>query len=103
MNKVPHMEVNIIPSALNTSAPTGVASQLAAAAENAPQYDGVTIEQMLGNPLYERGDKIDKIGRAQKAIANAAKIVGEPKRAKFIRQLNDAATRLAKPKSITKN
>lgn len=96
------MEVNIIPSALNTSAPTGVAAQLASAAENAPQYDGVTIEQMRGNPLYERGDKIDKIGKAQKAIADAAGVLRQPGRSKMIRGLNDAASRLAKPKTNPK-
>lgn len=91
------MEVNVIPSALNTSAPTGVASQLAAAAENAPQYDGVTIEQMRGNCLYERGDKIDKIGRAQKALTDAARIIKS--KSKMIRGLNDVASKMPKPKS----
>lgn len=94
------MEVNVIPSALNTSKPTGVASQLAQVAENAPQFDGVTIEQMRGNPLYERGDVIDKIGKAQRAIADAAKIVKG--RSKYIRALNDAATKLQKPKTPSK-
>lgn len=97
MHKLPHMEVNVIPSALNTSAPTGVASQLAAAAENAPQYDGVTIEQMRGNVLYERGDKIDKIGRAQKALTDAAHIVKS--KSKMIRGFNDVASKMQKPKS----
>lgn len=91
------MEVNVIPSALNTSAPTGVASQLAAAAENAPQFDGVTIEQMRGNVLYERGDKIDKIGRAQKALTDAAHIVKS--KSKMIRGLNEVASKMPKPKS----
>lgn len=100
MYKIPHMEVNVIPSALNTSQPTGVASQLAQVAENAPQYDGITIEQMRGNPLYERGDVIDKIGKAQRAIADAAKVVKG--RAKYIRALNDAATKLQKPKTPSK-
>lgn len=100
MFKMPYMEVNVIPSALNTSKPTGVASQLAQVAENAPQFDGVTIEQMRGNPLYERGDVIDKIGKAQRAIADAAKIVKG--RSKYIRALNDAATKLQKPKTPSK-
>lgn len=101
MNKIPHLEINCIPSQLNTSKPTGVASQLASVAENAPQFDGITIDQMRGNPLYERGDAIDKIGRAQKALADAAKIVKS--RSRYIRGLNDAAQKLAKPKSTTKN
>lgn len=95
MFKIPYMEVNVIPSALNTSQPTGVASQLAQVAENQPHYDGVTIEQMRGNPVYDRGDVIDKIGRAQKAIVDAAKIVKG--RAKYIRALNDASVKLSKP------
>lgn len=94
------MEVNVIPSALNTSTPTGVASQLAAAAEHQPQFDGVTIEQMRGNCLYDRGDKIDKVGIAQKTIAQNAKIVKS--QSKMIRGLNDAAQRLAKPKTFSK-
>lgn len=89
------MEVNIIPSSLNTSKPTGVAAQLASVAENQPQFDGVTIEQMRGNPVYDRGDVIDKIGKAQKAIADAANIVKS--RGKYIRALNDAAVKIAKP------
>lgn len=102
MKKIPYQEVNVIPSKLNTSAVTGVASQLASAAENAPQYDGVTIDQMRGNPLYDRGDTIDKIGKAQKKIADAAHVLSQPKRAKMIRSLNDAAQHLSKPKT-TKN
>lgn len=97
MFKLPHLEVNCIPSQLNTSKPTGVAAQLASVAENQPQYDGVTIEQMRGNPLYAHGDTIDKIGKAQKALADAAAIVSQPKRSKYIRALNDAAQKYQKP------
>lgn len=100
MQKMPYIEVNVIPSALNTSRPTGVASQLAQVAANQPQYDGVTIEQMRGNPLFERGDKIDIVGKAQKAIADAAKVVKG--RSKYIRALNDAATKMQKPKTPSK-
>lgn len=96
---MPHLEINCIPSQLNTSKPSGVASQLAQVAENPPQYDGVTIEQMRGNPLYDRGDAIDKIGKAQRALADAAKIVSQPKRARYIRALNDAAQKAQKPTS----
>lgn len=94
---MPYLEINKIPSNLNTSKPTGVASQLAQVAENAPQYDGITIDQMRGNPLYGRGDEIDKIGLAQKALADAAKIVKS--RSRFIRGLNDAAQKMQKPKT----
>lgn len=97
MFKIPHLEINCIPSRLNTSKPSGVASQLASVAENEPRFDGITIEQMRGNPLYYRGDVIDKIGRAQKALADAAKVVSQPKRAKMIRALNDAAQKYQKP------
>ena len=97
MFKMPYLEINCISSQLNTSKPSGVASQLASVAENQPQFDGVTIDQMRGNPLYERGDVIDKIGRAQKALADAAKVVVQPKRAKMIRALNDAAQKFQKP------
>ena len=97
MEKMPFIEVNCIPSQLNTSAPTGVASQLAQVAESDRHFDGVTIDQMRGNPLYDRGDTIDKVGRAQRAIADNAKIVKS--RSKFIRGLNDAASRMAKPAS----
>lgn len=98
MFKLPYQEINCIPSQLNTSAPTGVASQLASAAQSQPEYDGITIEQMRGNPVYGRGDAIDKVGIAQKLIADAAKVLSQPKRAKMIRALNDAAVKLQKPK-----
>lgn len=95
MFKFPHLEINKIPSALNTSQQTGVAAQLAQAAAEPPQYDNVTIQQMRGNPLYERGDTIDQIGKAQKALADAAKIVKS--RSKLIRAFNDAAQKFQKP------
>lgn len=98
MRKMPYLEINCIPSQLNTSKPTGVASQLASAAQTAPEYDGITIEQMKGNPVYGRGDAIDKVGMAQKLIADAAHVLAQPKRAKMIRAFNDAAVKLQKPK-----
>lgn len=91
------MEINCIPSQLNTSAPTGVASQLASVAENAPHYDGVTIDQMRGNPIYGRGDTIDKVGLAQKQIVKTAQTVHSQR--KMIRALNDAAQKIQKPKT----
>lgn len=99
MNKIPHLEINCIPSQLNTSKPTGVASQLASAAESKPEFDGITIEQMKGNPVYGRGDAIDKVGMAQQLIADAAKVLSQPKRAKLIRAFNDHAQKLQKPKN----
>lgn len=96
MYKVPHLEINCIPSQLNTSKVTGVASQLANVAQQQPNFDNITIEQMRGNPLYDRGDDIDKIGHAQKKLVEATKIVKS--KAKTIRAYNDAAHKLQKPK-----
>ena len=95
MNKIPKIEINCIPSQLNTSPITGVASQLANVAAQEPTYDGVTIEQMRGNVIYDRGDDIDKVGKAQKVIADNFKVVKS--RAKVIRALNDAAQKYQKP------
>lgn len=95
MDKIPYLDINCIPSQLNTSNPTGVASQLASMAQQPPHYDGVTLEQMRGNPLYDRLDDIDKIGLAQQKIADAANVVKG--RAKYIRALNDHAQKLQKP------
>lgn len=95
MNKIPKLEINCIPSQLNTSQTTGVSSQLANIAVQQPNFDGVTIEQMRGNPIYGRGDDIDKVGQAQKLIADNVKIVKS--RAKVIRALNDAAQKYQKP------
>ena len=95
MDKIPMLEINCIPSQLNTSAPTGVASQLAQVAQNGPQFDNVTIEQMRGNPIYQRGDKIDIVGQVQKTIVNNANIIKS--RSGKIRALNDAAQRIQKP------
>lgn len=100
MNKIPHLEINCIPSQLNTSAPTGVAAQLASVAENAPHFDNVTLEQMQDNPLYQRLDDIDKVGLAKKKIAESAKIVKS--RAKLIRGLNDYAQKVKIPKTNQK-
>lgn len=97
MNKMPHLDVNCIPSQLNTSPATGVASQLSSVAENAPKYDGFTIENMRNNPIFDRGDKIDKVGKVQKTIADRAKIVKS--KSKMIRGLNDYAQKLSKPKN----
>ena len=95
MKKLPYLEVNCIPSQLNTSAPTGVAAQLASVAENQPIFDNVTIEQMRGNPLYERCDTIDKIGLAQKQIIDSAKKVKS--KSGMIRAFNEVSHKMAKP------
>lgn len=95
MNKIPKLEINCIPSQLNTSPITGVASQLANVAAQEPHYDGVTIGDMRGNPLYQRIDDIDKVGLAQQALVNTTKTIKS--NSKRIRAFNDAATKLAKP------
>lgn len=80
------MEMNASPERLNTSAPSGAVSQLANQLKDPPQFDGVTLEQMQGNPLYRQNvDKIDKVGLAQQEITKAAKAVSK---SKFVRQLN---------------
>lgn len=89
------MEQNFAPSRLNTSTPTGAVSQLSNQLQDAPQYDGVTIEQMVGNPLYDRTDAIDKLGQAQKEITKNAKIIKSKE--KMIRGLNDLAQKARKP------
>lgn len=98
MKKIPHLEINCIPSQLNTSTPTGVAAQLASVAENVPNYDNITLAQMKNNPLYQRLDDIDKAGLAKKAIADSAKIVKS--RAKLIRSFNEAAHKVKKPAQV---
>lgn len=95
MIKFPHLEINCIPSQLNTSKASGVASQLASIAEQKPNYDNVTIDQMRGNPLYQRFDDIDKIGLAQKRLIESTDIVRS--KARTIRAYNDAAQKLRKP------
>lgn len=97
MYKIPHLEINCIPSQLNTSKPTGVAAQLASAAETQPSFDRVTIEQMRGNPLYDRIDDIDKVGLAQKQLMKSVDTIKS--RSRYIRALNDAAQKVQKPNS----
>lgn len=97
MNRIPKLEINCIPSALNTSPVTGVASQLANVAAQVPHYDGVDIGQMRGNPLYDRIDDIDKIGLAKKAALKTAKTIKS--NMKKIRAVNDLGQRMNKPKN----
>lgn len=94
MEKIPKLEINCIPSQLNTSKPTGVVSQLANVAKSEPFYDGVSIDQMQGNPLYDRIDDIDKVGRAKEVMIKNAKVV-KSKRG-LIRKVNEAAQRISK-------
>lgn len=95
-----HLEINTLPSQLNTSAPTGAVSQMASLAENKPNYDGVTLEQMRENPLYQHYDDIDKFGIAQKKIVENAKTIKS--NAKKIRALNDLAQKRNIPSNIKK-
>lgn len=95
MDKMPKIEINSIPSQLNTEQPSGVASQLANVAADPPHYDGVTIQMMKGNPLYERIDDIDKRGRAIEALEMTAKTV-HSNRGK-IRKFNEISQKLQKP------
>lgn len=95
MFKPSFMELNRSPERLNTSQPTGAASQLAALLQNPANADNVTISEMVGNPLYDKTDKIDKIGIAQKKIADSAKIVKSKE--KLIRGLNARAEQIRKP------
>lgn len=94
MYKLPYLECNTQPSALNTSKPTGVAANLASVSDSKPSFDGVSIDNMRGNPLYQRMDDIDKVGLAQKAIVDASSKVKS--KTKYIRALNDAAQRMSK-------
>lgn len=94
MFKLPKLEINCIPSQLNTSKVTGVASALANVAENLPQYDNIKIEQMRGNPLYQNCDELDKIGLAQQALLDASKTIKS--RSRRIRQFNKDAEILSK-------
>lgn len=96
MNKIPKLEINCIPSQLNTSKATGVASQLANIAEQQPNYDGITIEQMRGNPLYQRIDDIDKIGLAKDAMQKAAQTIKSNRQK--IRYVNELGQKMQKPK-----
>lgn len=97
MYKPNKLEYNSIPSQLNTSAGNdGVPSQLVTQAQDPPKFDGVTIEQMRDNPLYSQLDDIDKVGLAQQRLVENAKTIRS--KSKYIRALNDAASKPAKPK-----
>lgn len=89
------MECNCCPERLNTSLPSGAASQLASQLADTPQYDGVTIEQMQNNPLYNRIDDIDKVGIARHTIKENAKTLKSNE--KKIRAVNELGEKLQKP------
>lgn len=93
----PNHERTTLPSQLNTEPSKGVASHLASVSEQKPNYDGVTIEQMRGNPLYSQADDLDKIAVAQKQITENAKVLKS--KGRFIRALNDQAQKMHKPKN----
>lgn len=92
---MPKLEINSIPSQLNTEQPSGVATQLANVAADPPYHDGVTIQMMRNNPLYERIDDIDKRGRAIEALEKSAKTI-HSNRAK-IRKFNEISNNIPKP------
>lgn len=77
---------NPLPSRLNLNpSNVGVVSQLQNSLQSEPHFDGVKIEDMRGNPLYDRLSKIDKIGLAQNELAKRAEVVSK---SKYVRQLN---------------
>lgn len=81
-----HIERSVLPSNLNTSTTEkGAAAQMAQQLENEPHFNNETIENMRNNPLHERIDKIDKIGKAQKKLAEVGDVVSK---SKFVREAN---------------
>lgn len=84
--KPKHIEKNYSPSQLNTNNDkSGVAQALQSSQKDEPHYDGATLEDMRGNPLYNKVDDIDKIGFAQKKLAENGEILNK---SKFIREVN---------------
>ena len=95
MYKVFKSEVNPSPSLLNTSKQTGAASALTGVLNSQPNFDGVTIDDMRGNPLYSHCDDIDKVGIVQKkAIENYGKVKSKEK---VCRKFNDMARKVNIP------
>lgn len=82
----PKSEVNKLPSMCSTGQKNvGVSSQLASQLDNPPRFDGVTISQMRGNPLYSRIDDIDKVGAAQRSIESTGQVL---RKAEFVSAFN---------------
>lgn len=95
MYKPNHIEISTAPSQLKTSSgKEGAAQQLAKSLEKEPHFNNETIENMRNNPLHERIDKIDKIGKAQKKLAESAEIVSK---SKFVRDANRKLNHPSKP------
>lgn len=85
-NTIFKSEVNSLPSMVNTSTNSqGVISRLGSVRDDAPKFDGVTIEQMRGNPLYSRLDDLDKVGAAQRCIEESGRVL---RKSEFVRAFN---------------
>lgn len=96
MYKPIHIETSTAPSQLNTSTnQQGAAAQLANQLQSEPHYNGETIENMRNNPIHEKIDKIDKIGKAQKKLAETGNILSK---SKFVREANRKLSHPSKPK-----
>lgn len=79
-------EINSLPSLCSTGDKnTGVVSQLVSQRDDAPKFDGVTVEQMRGNPLYARIDDIDKVSMAQHKIEQTVNVLNKTE---FVRAFN---------------
>lgn len=97
MHKIPHFEYSSKPSMLNLSGQSGGAiQQLATELNSEPHYDGQTIENMRGNPLYEKRANVDKVTLAQKKVIDAANAYSKSAMA---RQLNRQMSKTKIPKS----
>lgn len=100
MKKIPHFEYSSKPSMLNLSGQSGGAiQQLASELNSEPHYDGQTIENMRGNPLYERRADVDKVTLAQKKVLDAVNAYSKSEMARQVRQLNRQQTKSNIPKS----
>ena len=67
-------EGSSLPSLLTTHSKDGVESRLSVDESKAPTYNGATINDMRGNPIYDRVDQIDKIGLVEKALTKHAEV-----------------------------
>lgn len=96
----PFMESNVIPSQTNFSPDSGAVQNLANVRKIEVGFDGVSVDQMVGNPIYDRGDDIDKVGIIQKKLADNAKAVKSKSR--YIRALNDNLSKKNIPSMVKK-
>ena len=91
-----YFEINTAPSMLNTSnAKDGVFSQMNVLSKDEPSYDGMTIENMRGNPLFSKFDDIDKVGLAQNQLVKSANTLRSKRDS--IRRFNDYAHKVNIP------